>query len=86
MAADGERIASLEAKADEAQRQRETMLAKLERQDDDLRAIRDDVARISATLERYQGFLGGVMFVLTAVGAAFGAILTLFWNRLTGQP
>lgn len=84
MTTEAERLASLEAKADEASRQRDVIFVKLEDQDDALAAIRSDVTAIRNTLATYRGFWAGVTFVLTVLGGAIGAAFAALWHRVTG--
>ncbi len=82
MTQDGERIASLEALEGESQRQRRVIFDKLENQDEDLRAIREDVHEIKTTVASYRGFFAGFSFAVAALGGLVGAALTALWGRL----
>lgn len=86
MTTEAERLASLEARAIEADRQRGVIFDQLDHQDQDLAAIRDDVSAIRITLSTYKGFWAGVTFVLTVLGGAIGAVFVALWNRVSGHP
>lgn len=85
MTVEGERLAALEVKADEASRQREVIVDRLDDQDRDLAAIRTDVSAIRNTLSTYKGFWAGVTFVLTVLGGAIGAVFVALWHKVTGS-
>jgi hypothetical protein len=78
----GERIAVLESQASESTRQRAVIVEKLERQDADLLAIRNDVHAIRVTVASYKGFFAGFSFAVAALGGLIGAAVTALWNRM----
>jgi hypothetical protein len=78
----GERIAVLESQANESSRHRAVIVEKLERQDADLLAIRNDVHAIRVTVASYRGFFAGFSFAVAALGGLLGAAITAAWNRL----
>lgn len=82
MSEDGERLASLEAHAEEAARQRDVIFSRLQRQDGDLRAIREDVHAIKTTVAGYKGFFAGFAFAVAALGGLVGAALTAAWHKI----
>jgi len=65
---------------------RHDMQDTLEKQDDQLRAIRNDVHVIKESLAGYKGFVGGMVFIVTAFGGAIGAALMALYYKLTGSP
>lgn len=64
---DGERLAVLETKVEEMQ--------------DQVPQILDELKSLRETMTKYKGFLGGIMFTLSAVGTAIGAILTYWFQK-----
>jgi L-rhamnose isomerase len=82
MSDEGERLASLEAHAQEATKQRDAVFDKLQRQDQDLAAIRTDVHAIKVAVASYKSFFAGFSFAVAALGGLVGAFLTAVWNRL----
>lgn len=81
MADDGERLVSLEVHAEEAARQRDVIFSRLNSQDVDLRAIRDDVHAINEKLSNWRGFFSGVVFAIAALAGLVGAALTAAWTK-----
>jgi hypothetical protein len=79
---EGERLASLEAHAQDAEKQRDAIVSRLSSQDKDLAAIRADVHSIKVTVASYRGFFAGFSFAVAALGGLIGAALTAVWNRL----
>lgn len=77
MSHDGERIAALEANAENA-------LRRLDDQDDDLAAIRRDVHEIRSVLANYKGFMSGAAFAIASLAGLVGAGITALWHRLAG--
>ena len=82
MSQEGERLAALEVHAEGAARQRDEIVGRLDSQDTDLRAIRNDVHEIKQTMASYKGFAAGFAFAIAALGGLVGAALTAAWHRL----
>ena len=82
MSGEGERLAALEVHAEDAARQRDVIFLRLQSQDEDLRAIREDVHAIKQTMASYKGFAAGFAFAIAALGGLVGAALTAAWHRL----
>lgn len=81
----GERIATLEVKAIDAEKERAEIRSDLLDQRKDLKVIRTDVHDIKNSIAGHVGFLKGVVFVFTAFGALIGGLITAFWDKLHGQ-
>lgn len=62
-----ERIAILETQMLELQDQHSEVMTKLE--------------TLLETMTKYKGFVGGIMFTLSALGTAIGAILTYWYQK-----
>lgn len=77
MSDNGERLAALEADA-------ETARTRLNGQDADLKAIREDVHQIKLSLSRANGFFAGAAFAVAALAGLIGAGLTSLWHRFSG--
>lgn len=75
MSEDGERIAILEAKVEQALTERQGMR-------DDIRAMRNDVNVIRDQLSSYKGFWSGVVFAISAGAAFIGAVVAAVWHKL----
>jgi hypothetical protein len=76
MGSDAERIATLE-------RAMIALEERLDDQDADLHAIRDDVREIRDVITKYQGFAGGVIATFTILGGVLGAASVFLWHKLT---
>lgn len=85
MTSEVERLATLEAQSIESTKHRASIVEKLERQDQDLLAIRNDVHAIKETLSGYKGFFAGFAFALAALGGLVGAAVTAAWHRFIGS-
>lgn len=67
MPSNEERLAVLETQMIELQDQHEQVMTKLE--------------SLLETMTKYKGFIGGIMFTLSAVGTALGAVLTYWYQK-----
>lgn len=81
---DAERIARLEAQQQEGERVHQALFDRLDDQQEQLDTICKDVSEIKGTIRQYRGFIGGVIFTVSALGAAIGAVATAFWKKIAG--
>ena len=81
----GERLATLEEMARQGASARHDMQDTLDNQDEQLKAIREDVHAIKQSLAGYKGFFAGASFAVAALGGLLGAALTALWGKLFGQ-
>ena len=67
MGMEGERIAVLETQMKDLQEQLPLVI-------DELKSLRE-------TMTKYKGFVGGIMFTISAVGTAIGALFTYWFQK-----
>lgn len=67
MQSDPERIAILEEKVEQVEKNQEVTLAKLD--------------TLLVTMTKYKGFMGGVMFAMSAVATAIGMVVTYWFGK-----
>jgi hypothetical protein len=82
---EGERLASLEAHAEDAVRERHEIRTTLKNQDIALSTIRHDVHEINVKLSNWRGFFSGMVFTIAAIAGIIGAGLTALWNYLAAR-
>ena len=72
---EGERIASLEAHADDTDR-------RIDGNEAAWISIAKDVHEIKEAMSKYRGFVAGAWFVLAILGGLVGAGVTAAWHRI----
>lgn len=80
-----ERLAVLEVKVE--QQAEDAVERKVVQQEtrDEISALKESINELNNTLTKYHGFVGGVLFITSAVGIFFYRFLAPLWDMLSGK-
>lgn len=80
---DVERIAVLESRATEVDRQRDVIFDKLDDHDERFQQVLDKLSKIERLLSGQQGFVRGAWFAVSALAGLIGALAMALWHKVT---
>lgn len=80
-----ERLVAVETKIEQIIIDRERNEQAQEKMLDTLNDLKDAIDSINSTISRYKGFVGGVFFVLSAIGVFLSKSGWWIWQMLSGR-
>lgn len=80
-----ERLAVLEVKVEQQADDAIERKAVQQQTRDELAALKESITELNHTLTKYHGFVGGVLFIASAIGIFFYRFLAPIWDMLSGK-